>query len=101
MRCLQEFAVAERLGASQITAIGALSGARLAFFPHVRGRRGVIRSGHGGAAYSITSSARPKCDPCSSPEIIVVMLEPDTTLAWRKRHCSRLALASLGAGPAG
>ena len=32
MRCLQEFAVRERLGASQITAIGALSGARLAFF---------------------------------------------------------------------
>jgi predicted DNA-binding protein with PD1-like motif len=32
MRCLQEFAVRERLGASQITAIGALTGARLAFF---------------------------------------------------------------------
>jgi uncharacterized protein len=32
MSCLQEFAVRERLGASQITAIGALSGARLAFF---------------------------------------------------------------------
>jgi predicted DNA-binding protein with PD1-like motif len=32
MRCLQEFSVRERLGASQITAIGALSGARLAFF---------------------------------------------------------------------
>lgn len=32
MRCLQEFATRERLGASQITAIGALSGARLAFF---------------------------------------------------------------------
>jgi predicted DNA-binding protein with PD1-like motif len=32
MRCLQEFAVRERLGASQVTAIGALSGARLAYF---------------------------------------------------------------------
>jgi uncharacterized protein len=32
MRCLQEFATRERLGASQITAIGALSSARLAFF---------------------------------------------------------------------
>jgi hypothetical protein len=32
MSCLQEFAVRERRGASQITAIGALSGARLAFF---------------------------------------------------------------------
>jgi predicted DNA-binding protein with PD1-like motif len=32
MRCLQEFATQQRLGASQITAIGALSGATLAFF---------------------------------------------------------------------
>ena len=32
MRCLQEFAARERLGASQITAIGALSGGKLAFF---------------------------------------------------------------------
>jgi predicted DNA-binding protein with PD1-like motif len=32
MRCLQDFAVKERLGASQVTAIGALSSARLAFF---------------------------------------------------------------------
>jgi len=32
MRCLQEFATRERLGASQITAIGALSGGKLAFF---------------------------------------------------------------------
>lgn len=32
MRCLQEFAVRERLGASQLTAIGALSGATLAYF---------------------------------------------------------------------
>jgi predicted DNA-binding protein with PD1-like motif len=32
MQCLQEFAVRERLGASQITAIGALSGGTLAFF---------------------------------------------------------------------
>src|SRR6266705_1960977 len=32
MRCLQEFAVRERLGASQVTAIGALSRATLAFF---------------------------------------------------------------------
>jgi hypothetical protein len=32
MRCLQDFAVKEKLGASQVTAIGALSSARLAFF---------------------------------------------------------------------
>ena len=32
MRCLQEFAARERLGASQITEIGALSGGKLAFF---------------------------------------------------------------------
>jgi len=32
MRCLQDFAVKERLGASQVTALGALSSARLAFF---------------------------------------------------------------------
>jgi uncharacterized protein len=32
MHCLQEFAARERLGASQITAIGALSGGKLAFF---------------------------------------------------------------------
>jgi predicted DNA-binding protein with PD1-like motif len=32
MRCLQEFAVKERLGGAQITAIGALSSATLAFF---------------------------------------------------------------------
>ena len=32
MRCLREFAVRERLGASQITAIGALSGGKLAYF---------------------------------------------------------------------
>ena len=32
MRCLQEFASKERLGASQVTAIGALSSAKLAFF---------------------------------------------------------------------
>lgn len=32
MLCLQEFAVREHLAASQITAIGALSAARLAFF---------------------------------------------------------------------
>lgn len=32
MRCLQEFAVRQRLSASQITAIGALSGAKLAYF---------------------------------------------------------------------
>jgi predicted DNA-binding protein with PD1-like motif len=32
MRCLQEFAARERLGASQITAIGALSSGKLAFF---------------------------------------------------------------------
>jgi uncharacterized protein len=32
MRCLLEVAARERLGASQITAIGALSGAKLAFF---------------------------------------------------------------------
>jgi hypothetical protein len=32
MRCLQDFAVKEGLGASQVTAIGALSSARLAFF---------------------------------------------------------------------
>lgn len=32
MRCLQDFAVKERLGASQVSAIGALSSARLAFF---------------------------------------------------------------------
>jgi uncharacterized protein len=32
MGCLQEFATRERLGASQITAIGALSGATLAYF---------------------------------------------------------------------
>jgi predicted DNA-binding protein with PD1-like motif len=32
LRCLHEFAVRERLGASQVTAIGAFSGAKLAFF---------------------------------------------------------------------
>jgi predicted DNA-binding protein with PD1-like motif len=32
MRCLQDFAVKERLSASQVTAIGALSNAKLAFF---------------------------------------------------------------------
>ena len=32
MRCLQEFAVRQRLGASQVTAIGALSGGKLAYF---------------------------------------------------------------------
>jgi predicted DNA-binding protein with PD1-like motif len=32
MHCLQEVAARERLGASQITAIGALSGAKLAYF---------------------------------------------------------------------
>jgi predicted DNA-binding protein with PD1-like motif len=32
MRCLHDFAVKERLGASQVTAIGALSSAKLAFF---------------------------------------------------------------------
>ena len=32
MRCLQEFAARERLGGAQIAAIGALSGATLAFF---------------------------------------------------------------------
>jgi Plants and Prokaryotes Conserved (PCC) domain len=32
MRSLEDFAVKERLGASQVTAIGALSSARLAFF---------------------------------------------------------------------
>jgi uncharacterized protein len=32
MRCLQEFAVKEGIGGAQITAIGALSSARLAFF---------------------------------------------------------------------
>jgi predicted DNA-binding protein with PD1-like motif len=32
VRCLQEFATRERLGAAQITAIGALSGAELAYF---------------------------------------------------------------------
>ena len=32
MRCLQDFAVKEGLGASQVTAIGALSSAKLAFF---------------------------------------------------------------------
>jgi len=32
MRCLEEFAAKERLGGAQITAIGALSGATLAFF---------------------------------------------------------------------
>jgi len=32
MACLQEFAIRERLAASQITAIGAMSGATLAFF---------------------------------------------------------------------
>src|SRR5262245_3993372 len=32
MRCLQEFAVKERLGGAQVTAIGALSSAKLAFF---------------------------------------------------------------------
>ena len=32
MRCLQEFAARERLGGAQIAAIGALSGASLAFF---------------------------------------------------------------------
>ena len=31
MRCLQDFAVKERLGASQVTAIGALSSAKIAF----------------------------------------------------------------------
>lgn len=30
MRCLHEFAVRQRLGASQVTAIGALSGGKLA-----------------------------------------------------------------------
>jgi predicted DNA-binding protein with PD1-like motif len=32
MRCLQDFAVKERLGGAQITAIGAFSRAKLAFF---------------------------------------------------------------------
>jgi predicted DNA-binding protein with PD1-like motif len=32
MRCLQEFAVKENVGGAQVTAIGALSSARLAFF---------------------------------------------------------------------
>jgi uncharacterized protein len=32
MRCLQHFAVREKLGGSQITGIGALSGGRLAYF---------------------------------------------------------------------
>ena len=32
MRCLQDFAAKERLGGAQVTAIGALSGAKLAFF---------------------------------------------------------------------
>ena len=32
MRCLQDFALKEGLGASQVTAIGALSSAKLAFF---------------------------------------------------------------------
>ena len=32
MRCLKDFAARERLGASQLTAIGALSRARLAYF---------------------------------------------------------------------
>jgi predicted DNA-binding protein with PD1-like motif len=32
MACLQQFAIRERLAASQITAIGAMSGATLAFF---------------------------------------------------------------------
>ena len=32
MRCLQDFAVKERLGGAQVTAIGALSSAKLAFF---------------------------------------------------------------------
>jgi len=32
MRCLQEFAAKERLGGAQVTAIGALSSAKLAFF---------------------------------------------------------------------
>jgi predicted DNA-binding protein with PD1-like motif len=32
MRCLQDFAVKEGLSASQVTAIGALSSAKLAFF---------------------------------------------------------------------
>ncbi|MGE0764985.1 MAG: PPC domain-containing DNA-binding protein [Hyphomicrobiaceae bacterium] len=32
MRCLEEFALKEKLGGAQITAIGALSGARLAYF---------------------------------------------------------------------
>ena len=32
MRCLQDFAAKERLGASQVTATGALSSAKLAFF---------------------------------------------------------------------
>jgi uncharacterized protein len=32
VRCLQDFAVRERLGAAQITAIGAFSGAKLAYF---------------------------------------------------------------------
>jgi predicted DNA-binding protein with PD1-like motif len=32
MRCLQDFAVREKLGGSQVTGIGALSGGRLAYF---------------------------------------------------------------------
>ena len=32
MRCLQDFAAKERLGGAQVTAIGALSSAKLAFF---------------------------------------------------------------------
>jgi predicted DNA-binding protein with PD1-like motif len=32
MRCLQDFAVKERIGGAQVTAIGALSGAKLAYF---------------------------------------------------------------------
>jgi predicted DNA-binding protein with PD1-like motif len=32
MRCLQDFAVKERIGGAQVTAIGALSGAQLAYF---------------------------------------------------------------------
>ena len=32
MRCLQDFAGKERIGGAQITAIGALSGAKLAYF---------------------------------------------------------------------
>ena len=32
MRCLQDFAINERLGGAQVTAIGAFSSAKLAFF---------------------------------------------------------------------